>query len=108
MNNAVARAAGLLAVAVLPLVAGLSGEAYTEPGAAANRRSARRCGSAPALLLAGGVLAAIFVRTPTVNEGAGPGDDEGCVPTGAAAPSTDRPSTGAPATGAVAVGGEAA
>ena len=31
MNNAVARAAGLLAVAVLPVVAGLSGDDYTDP-----------------------------------------------------------------------------
>ena len=31
VNNAVARAAGLLAVAALPLVAGLDGEAYADP-----------------------------------------------------------------------------
>jgi MFS family permease len=32
VNNMVARAAGLLAVAVLPVVAGLSGDAYLDPG----------------------------------------------------------------------------
>ncbi len=32
VNNAVARAAGLLAVAGLPVVAGLSGDSYTNPG----------------------------------------------------------------------------
>ena len=31
VNNAVARAAGLLAVAALPVVAGLSGDSYTDP-----------------------------------------------------------------------------
>ena len=31
VNNAVARAAGLLAVAALPVVAGLSGDSYTNP-----------------------------------------------------------------------------
>jgi len=36
VNNAVARTAGLLAVAVLPAAAGLHGEAYTDPGAMTN------------------------------------------------------------------------
>jgi hypothetical protein len=33
INNAVARAAGLLAVAVLPMLVGLSGESYQDPAA---------------------------------------------------------------------------
>jgi hypothetical protein len=33
VNNAVARAAGLLAVAVVPVAAGIGGEDYTDPGA---------------------------------------------------------------------------
>jgi len=33
VNNAVARTAGLIAVAVLPLIAGLSGADYQDPGA---------------------------------------------------------------------------
>ena len=42
VNNAVARAAGLLAVAALPLLAGLSGDAYADPAAAPARVRARR------------------------------------------------------------------
>lgn len=63
VNNAVARIAGLLAVAVLPVTAGLSGDNYTDPAVLepAFRMVMWVCF---ALLLTGGVLAAVFVRSP--------------------------------------------
>jgi EmrB/QacA subfamily drug resistance transporter len=61
VNNAVARAAGLLAVAALPLAAGLSGAAYREPAAFDHgfRIAMLICA---ALLVAGTVLSAALLR----------------------------------------------
>ncbi|MEV1286080.1 MFS transporter [Micromonospora sp. NPDC049679] len=61
-NNAAARTGGLLAVAALPLLVGLSGEAYRMPAAltAAFRAAMLWCA---ALMLAGAALAA-FLRRP--------------------------------------------
>jgi EmrB/QacA subfamily drug resistance transporter len=61
VNNAVARAASLLAVAVLPLVAGLRGAEYRQPEAfaAGFRLAALLCAG---LLASGGVLAALTIR----------------------------------------------
>ena len=63
VNNAVARIGGLLAIAVLPLIAGLSGLSYADPAVLepAFRTVIWVC---VALLVTGGVLAAVFVRAP--------------------------------------------
>ena len=61
VNNAVARAAGLLAVAVLPLAAGLAGDDYMQPEVfAGGFRVAALLASG--LLAAGGLLAALAIR----------------------------------------------
>jgi len=61
VNNAVARTGGLLAVAVLPVVAGLSGDDYRRPAAfAAGFRTAMLV--VVVLLVLGSVTAALLVR----------------------------------------------
>lgn len=71
VNNAVARVGGMLAVAALPLVAGLSGGAYADPALLdpAFRTAMIVC---VVLLAGGGLLAAVTIRTPTRAAGAGP------------------------------------
>jgi hypothetical protein len=61
VNNAVARTAGLLAVAGLPLVAGLQGTAYTDPAllTPAYRTAMTVC---VALLVVGGGIALVGLR----------------------------------------------
>jgi EmrB/QacA subfamily drug resistance transporter len=61
VNNAIARAAGLLAVALIPAVAGISGQDYTDPPSfAAGFRTAMAI--AAGLLVAGAVLSAVLLR----------------------------------------------
>jgi EmrB/QacA subfamily drug resistance transporter len=61
VNNAVARGAGLLAVAVLPVVVGLTGETYRDPVAlTAGFRDAMLISAA--LVALGGLLAATLIR----------------------------------------------
>ena len=63
INNDVARAAGLIAVAVLPVVAGITGESYLHPAALNSGFRIAVLISAAACVL-GGLLAAIAIRNP--------------------------------------------
>jgi EmrB/QacA subfamily drug resistance transporter len=65
VNNAVARVAGLLAVAVIPVAAGISGDDYRVPAAFDD---GFRTGVVIAAILAaaGGVLALVTIRRPVV------------------------------------------
>jgi predicted MFS family arabinose efflux permease len=63
VNNDVARAAGLIAVAVLPVAAGITGETYLDPVAlAAGFRTAVLIAAVACAL--GGLLAALTIRNP--------------------------------------------
>jgi EmrB/QacA subfamily drug resistance transporter len=65
VNNAVSRVAQLLAVAVLPVVAGLSGDEYRQPDAlTAGFHTAMIVTAALAAL--GGLLAALAIRSPVL------------------------------------------
>jgi Na+/melibiose symporter-like transporter len=65
VNNAVARVGGLAAIAVLPLIAGLTGEAYQDPALfAAGFRTGILVTSG--LCVAGGLLAFVTIRNETL------------------------------------------
>jgi EmrB/QacA subfamily drug resistance transporter len=89
VNNDVARAAGLFAVAVLPVVTGLTGDAYLHPAVFAHgfRESVLITG---ALCLVGSVIAALLIRNDHPGAGEHPRLTQTCA--GATAP----PMTGAP------------
>jgi hypothetical protein len=67
INNAVARVAGLIAVAVLPLVAGLSGDAFYDPEAMADGFAIAMVVTA-GLSLAGGLLAFLMIDSQVLDE----------------------------------------
>jgi EmrB/QacA subfamily drug resistance transporter len=68
VNNAVARSAGLLAVAVIPAVSGLAGADYTDAAAfGAGFDRAMLIGAG--LLVLAGLLSALLVRTPAARSG---------------------------------------
>jgi predicted MFS family arabinose efflux permease len=64
VNNDVARAAQLIAVAVLPALAGITGESYLHPAALASGFKTAAI-IAAVFCAAGGVLAALTIRNPT-------------------------------------------
>lgn len=63
MNNYVARVGSLLAVAVLPALAGISGRSYAHPGALSVEFRKAMVITA-AMCVAGGVIAALGIRNP--------------------------------------------
>jgi len=63
VNNDVARAAGLIAVAVLPALGGITGHSYLHPAALAHGFKAAAAYAA-AFCAAGGLLAAVTIRNP--------------------------------------------
>jgi EmrB/QacA subfamily drug resistance transporter len=63
VNNDVARAAGLIAVAVLPALAGITGQSYLHPAALAHGFKMAAL-MAAAFCAAGGMLAAATIRNP--------------------------------------------
>jgi EmrB/QacA subfamily drug resistance transporter len=63
VNNAVARAASLMAVAILPALAGITGNSYRHPAAFSNGFH-RACMITAGLCVAGGILAWVGIRSP--------------------------------------------
>lgn len=77
VNNAVARVAGLLAVAILPVAAGLTGDAYQDPEVFdAGFETAVLI--AAALAVAAGVLAALTICDDVLADGETPSGDRFC------------------------------
>jgi EmrB/QacA subfamily drug resistance transporter len=76
INNAVARVAGLLAVAVLPVIAGLTGDAFYDPDAMTDGFHMAMFATA-ALSVLGGVLAWLTIDSEVLDTEA---DDEGGTP----------------------------
>jgi MFS family permease len=64
VNNDVARAAGLIAVAVLPALAGITGDSYLHPAELGHGFKTAAV-IAAAFCAAGGILAALTIRNPS-------------------------------------------
>jgi hypothetical protein len=69
VNNVVARVGSLIAVAILPGIAGISGSAYLDPAVVGDgfRTASLVAGS---WCIAGGILAAVGIRNPRPEPGA--------------------------------------
>jgi MFS family permease len=74
INTAVSRLAGLIAVAVLPLVSGLTGEKFYDPAAMAHGFRVAMLACA-ALAIAGGVLAWLTISSEVLESEPAPGGD---------------------------------
>ena len=77
VNNAVARTAGLLAVAALPVLAGIDGADHRDP-AAFGAGFAIAMGLCAGLLVLGGVLAALTISDAGVQAAARPARERHC------------------------------
>jgi EmrB/QacA subfamily drug resistance transporter len=77
VNNDVARAAGLIAVAVLPVAAGITGDSYLHPVMLAHGFRVAAVMSA-VFCAAGGVLAALTIRNPREREAPAASHDTSC------------------------------
>jgi MFS family permease len=77
VNNAVARTAGLLAVAALPVVAGISGDDYRDPAAFADGFAIAMAVSA-GLLVLGAVISALTISDAEVQAAPAPERESHC------------------------------